>query len=169
MHQQTAEAIETLFAEKLDNYVTDLANHYSRSGNLRKALEYRERAGRQAVQRSAYDEAMRDFTTALELLQSLPPNAERDQRELALQTIVGRILMATKGWAAPETEKVHLRAYELARSSGTPEQRFSALVGRFGIAYVGGRLSVARERLREISDFTREHPEPSFVLEACHH
>jgi hypothetical protein len=58
------------------------------------------------------------------------------------------VLMITKGWAAPETEKVYLRAHELARTSGTPEQRFSSLVGWFGIAYVSGRLSAARERLK---------------------
>jgi predicted ATPase len=99
----------------------------------------------------------------------LPESPERDQRELGLQTTLGPVLMITKGWAAPETEKVYLRAHELAKTSGTPEQRFSSLVGWFGIAYVGGRLSAARERLKETLDFTREHPEPVFVLEACHH
>src|SRR5439155_13993556 len=131
--------------------------------------EYHERAGRQAVQRSAYGEAMRDFTTALELLRRLPQSAERDQRELALQTNLAPVLYATKGWAALETEKVLLRAHELAKTSGSPEQRFSALIGWWGIPYVSGRLSEARQRLKEILEFVREHPDPVFVLEACHH
>jgi predicted ATPase/class 3 adenylate cyclase len=169
LHERIGAALEKLYTNSIDDHLDELAHHYSRSGNAAKALEYHDRAGRQAVQRSAYGEAMRDFTTALELLQRLPQNAERDQRELALQTSLGPVLMATKGWAAPETEKVYLRAHELARTSGTPEQRFSSLVGWFGIAYVGGRLSAARERLNETLDFTREHPEPVFVLEVCHH
>jgi predicted ATPase len=77
--------------------------------------------------------------------------------------------MATQGWAAPETEKVYVRAHELARTSGSREQWFSSLIGWWGLAYVGGRLSLAREPLMEILDFIREHPNPTFVLEARHH
>jgi predicted ATPase/class 3 adenylate cyclase len=169
LHERVGTAIEQVYASSIDDHLAELAHHYSRSGNLSKAFEYYERAGRQAVQRSAYEEAMHDFTTALELLQRLPRNAERDQRELALQSSLGPVLMATKGWAALETAKVQLRAYELAKTSGTPEQRFSAVVGWWGIAYVSGRLSEARQRLKDILDFVRDHPDPVFVLEACHH
>ena len=47
--------------------------------------------------------------------------------------------MVIRGWAAPETEKVYFRAHELARTIGTAEQQFSAVVGLFGPAFVGGR------------------------------
>jgi predicted ATPase len=134
-----------------------------------KALEYHERAGRQALQRSAYTEAMRGLMAALELIQRLPHNAERDQRELALQTSLGPVLMATKGWAAPETERVYLRAQELAESGGSPAQRFSLLTGLFGLFYVGGRLREARERHQQLLQFVSRHPEPPFVLETLHH
>jgi predicted ATPase len=169
LHERIGAALEQLSANSIDDHLDKLAHHYGRSGNVAKALEFYDRAGRQAVQRSAYGEAMRSFTSALELLQRIPPGSARDQREFALQTSLGPVLMATKGWAAPETERVYLRAHELVRNSGTAEQRFSLLVGWFGLAYVGGSLSVARERLKETLDFLKEHPEPAFVLEACHH
>ena len=94
----------------------------------------------------------------------------RDQRELALQTAVGQMLMMIKGWSAPETERVYLRAAkkELASACGTAEQQFSTLVGLFGIAFVGGRMVAARERMKPIRDFIRQHPEPAFILEADH-
>jgi adenylate cyclase len=169
LHERAGVALESMFAGQLDDHLEELARHYSRTDNVGKAIEYLQRVGEQAIQRSAYGEAMQDFTAALELLRRLPQNAERDQRELGLQTSLAAVLMTAKGWAAPETEKVHHRTHELARTSGTPEQRFSALVGWFVLAYVSGRLSLARERLKEILDFTREHPEPAFVLETCHH
>jgi class 3 adenylate cyclase/tetratricopeptide (TPR) repeat protein len=169
LHERVGTAIEQLYASSIEDHLAELAHHYGRSGNLSKALEYNERTGRQAVERSAYGQAMRDFTTAMELLQRLPQSAERDQRELALQTNLGPVLYATKGWAALETEKVLLRRHELAKTTGTAEQRFAALVGWWGIAYVSGKLSEARERLKEILDFVRKHPDPVFVLEACHH
>jgi class 3 adenylate cyclase/predicted ATPase len=169
LHERVGTAIEQLYASSIEDHLAELAHHYSRSGNLSKALEYNERTGRQAVERSAYGQAMRDFTTAMELLQRLPQSAERDQRELALQTNLGPVLYATKGWAALETEKVLLRRHELAKTTGTAEQQFAAVVGWWGIAYASGKLSEARERLKEILDFVRKHPDPVFVLEACHH
>jgi predicted ATPase len=169
LHERTGAALESLFAGQLEDHLDELAHHYGRSDNIAKAIEYLGRAGNQALQRSAYADAMRALTAALELLMRLPDRPERNQRELGLQTTLGQVLMITKGWAAPETEKVYLRAHELARTSGTPEQRSSSFVGWFGIAYVSGRLSAARERLKETLDFTREHPQPAFVLEACHH
>ena len=169
LHERIAAAVEQLYANSIDDHLDELAHHYNRSGDVPKAVGYYERAGLRAVQRSAYAEAMRDLTTALELLQRTPQNAERDQRELALQTSLGPVLMATKGWAAPETERVYLRAQELAETGGTPAQRFSLLTGLFGISFIAGRLPAAGDRQKQIRDFTRQHPEPAFVLEACHH
>ncbi|MGC2305920.1 ATP-binding protein, partial [Candidatus Binatus sp.] len=169
LHEYIGAALEKLHSSSIDDHIDGLAHHYGRSGNSLKALEYQERAGRQAVQRSAYGEATRNFTVALEFLQRLPPSAERDQRELALQTSLGPVLMATRGWSALETEWAFRRAEELAETGGTPDQRFALLVGLFGIFYVGGNLTAAREWLKEILEFTKQYPQPAFVLETCHH
>ena len=72
LHERIGAAVEKLYANSIDDHLDELAHHYNRSGNVPKALEYHERAGLQAVQRSAYTEAMRDLTTALELLQRTP-------------------------------------------------------------------------------------------------
>ena len=53
---------------------------------------------------------MRALTAAIELLTRTSESPERDRRELVLQTMLGPVLMMTKGWAAPETERVYLRA-----------------------------------------------------------
>jgi adenylate cyclase len=170
LHKRIGSSIEALYAISIADHLDELAHHYSRSGNLPKALEYHERAGRQAVQRSAYTDAMRALTAALELLMRLPESAERDRRELGLQTTLGPVLMITKGWAAPETERAYLRAQELAETGGTAAQRFSLLlVGVFGTAYVGGRLKEARDRLEQTRSFASQQPEPEFLLELHHH
>jgi len=170
LHEQIGTAIEALYVNSIDDHLDELTEHYGRSGNVRKALMYQERTGRQALQRSAYGEAMRCLTNALELVPLLPRNAERDQREFALQTSLVPILMATKGWTAPETDRACRRAEDLlAVTEATLEQRFTLLVGLFGLAYVRGRLPAARELLKQTQEFTKEHPEPAFVLETCHH
>ena len=64
LHERTAQAIEALFHSRLEDYYSELAHHYSRSGNTQKAVEYLQRAGQQAVQRSANAEAVSHLTTA---------------------------------------------------------------------------------------------------------
>ena len=169
LHDRIGQAIESLYRDHLDDRLAELAHHFGRSGNSAKALEYHERAGLQGVRRSVYVEAMQNFTAALEFLERMPPGRDRDRREFALQTSLGPALMATKGWAAPETERAYLRAELLAETGATPEQQFALLVGLFGLLYVGGNLNEARERQKPIRDFVDRHPDPVFLLEAIHH
>ncbi len=169
LHERIGRAVEQLYPSSIDDHLDELAHHYSRSGDSAKALDYLESAGLWAVRRLAYGEAMRSLTAALELLQRTPSSAERDRREFALQTSLGPALMATKGWAAPETERAYLRAEQLAETGATPEQQFALLVGLFGLLYVGGNLSAARERLKQVWKFVDRHPDPVFILEAVHH
>ena len=78
--------MESIFAEQLDDHLPQLAHHYSHSDNLDKAIEYLGRAGRQALQRSAYADAIDRLTTSIDLLQRLPDSPERIQRELPVVT-----------------------------------------------------------------------------------
>ena len=118
LHERIGAALETLYANSIDDHLDELAHHYSKSSNPKKALEYHERAGLRAVQRSVNQEAMQHLTAALDLLKREPDSPVRDQRELALQTALGQVLMMIKGWSAPETERVYLRAQELASTCG---------------------------------------------------
>src|SRR3984893_4429896 len=45
LHERTGEAIEELFKDRIDDHLAELAHHYSRSANTRKAGEYLFRAG----------------------------------------------------------------------------------------------------------------------------
>jgi class 3 adenylate cyclase len=89
IHERTAHTMETLYHATLDEHYSELAHHYTRSGNAEKAIEYLHLAGHQAVQRSAYVEAIQQPTTALELLTTLPDTRERAQRELTLHLNAG--------------------------------------------------------------------------------
>src|SRR5713101_8359778 len=51
LHERTAQAIESLFHYRLEDYYSELAYHYSRSGNTQKAVEYLQLAGQQAGER----------------------------------------------------------------------------------------------------------------------
>src|SRR5262249_36182478 len=89
LHERTAQAIESLYSTKLEDHYSQLAYHYSRSGNTPRAVVYLHLAGQQAVQHSANAEAITHLTTALEFLKTLPDTPERTQQELALQLTLG--------------------------------------------------------------------------------
>jgi len=114
MHERTGEAIEALFKERIDDHLAELAHHYSRTANTRKAVDYLFRAGRQATARSAFSEAVIRLSSALEFLKDLPDDAERARKELPVLSALGFSLGATKGYAAAELEPVY---------AGFPSQR----------------------------------------------
>jgi DNA-binding NtrC family response regulator/predicted ATPase len=149
LHVRTAEAIETLFADRLADHYDTLAHHYRQAGVTEQAVDYLKRAGQQAVQRSAYVEAIAGFTAALELLAPLPGTPERSQRELEVQTALGAALMAARGLGAPEVELVFTRARELCRQVGDTPQLFQVLQG-LGVFYA------LRVKLRTVEELVEE-------------
>ena len=58
VHERAAKAIEEIYRYKLDDRYSELAHHYSRSGNTQKAVDYLQLAGQQAAQQSAHEEAI---------------------------------------------------------------------------------------------------------------
>jgi predicted ATPase len=144
-HERAAVATESLYAERLDDHLGDLAHHYLRSDNVSKAVEYLGRAGQQAMQRSAYADAISSLSAAIDLLQRLPDSPERVQQELLFQLAVGPALMAVKGYAAPETERAYTRARELCERAGDRTELFPVLFGMWVVNLVRGELRTAHE------------------------
>jgi class 3 adenylate cyclase len=85
LHERAGQALESILANQLDDHLTQLAHHYSHSDNLEKAVEYLGRAGQQALQRSAYADAIGGLNAAIDLLQRLPDGPKRIDKELQLQ------------------------------------------------------------------------------------
>ena len=75
----------------------EVAHHYSRSGNVCKAVAYLGRAGRRAAQQAAHGEAVGHLTRALDLLGQLPESADRARQELELGQSLVEMLLGTKG------------------------------------------------------------------------
>ena len=135
--------LEALYRANLDEHYSDLAHHYSRSGNTEKAVEYLSLAGQQAVQQSANAEAITHLTTALELLKTLPDTAARARQELTLHLSLGASLMATKGYGAAEVEQTYTRAQELCLQVGEPLQVAQVLFGLWAFYVVRGNHTAA--------------------------
>ena len=166
LHERTAQAIEVLFHSRLEDYYGDLAHHYSRSGNTQKAVEYLQRAGQQAVQRSANAEAITHLTTALELLNALPDTPERVQQELGLHLTLGPVLMNIRGMAAPEVGALYTRARELCQQVGETSQLFPVLFGLSRFSLLRAELQLARELGEQLLRLAQQAQDSALLLGA---
>ncbi|MGH8070816.1 MAG: AAA family ATPase [Candidatus Entotheonellia bacterium] len=168
LHGRTAQAIEALFAERLPEHYYALAYHYSRSGHTTKAVDYLQRAGLQAVERSAYAEAVSHLTTALDLLVALPETRQRGQLELDVQMTLGMALRATKGQTAPEVERLYTRARELCERVGEPLQLFRVLWGFCHVHALRGAYHTRRALGEQLLSLAQRLQDPDLLLEAHH-
>jgi predicted ATPase/class 3 adenylate cyclase len=168
LHERAAQTIEGLFAERLPEHYHALAHHYRRSGNTAKAVDYLHRVGQQAVERSAYTEAISHLTTALDLLAPLPETHERSQQELFVQMTLGVALRATKGSGAPEVERLNIRARELCERVGEGPQRFRVLWGFWLMYNARGDYQTMRALGEDLLSLAQRLEDPDLLLEAHH-
>jgi predicted ATPase len=166
LHERTAETVQALFAQRLEEHLSELAHHYSHSRNTEKAIEYSKLAADRAVKGSANAEAISHLTTALKLLETLPDTPERAQQELTLQVSLGAPLMATKGWAAPELGKAYARARDLCREIGDPAELFPVLWGLRAFHLVRAEHKRARELAEQLFNLAERVGDPGLLLEA---
>jgi predicted ATPase len=166
LHEQTAQAIEQLYHDRLEEYYSELAHHYRRSRNAEKAIEYLQKAGQQSMGKSAYAEAIAHFTAALELLNTLPQTRKREQRELSLQIALGTPLVLTKGYSAPEVEATYLRARQLCVNGGNNLDLLPVLGGLWRAYFTKGDLRMVRELGEQFLRLAQDIPETPFLLVA---
>ena len=142
-HQQIAQVLEEHFLRLLRPSLNCGASLH-RGGLIAQAIPYWQQAGQRAIQRSANAEAISHLTKGLELLKTLPDTPGRAQQELTLQITLGAPLQATKGYGAPEVEKVYTRARELCQQVGETPQLFPVLWGLWLFYLARGELQTAR-------------------------
>jgi class 3 adenylate cyclase/predicted ATPase len=112
LHHKIASSIETLFKNRLDEYIEQLAFHYSQSNDLDRALPYVIRAGQHAEERFANDQALRHYQAAAEFLTRTHPTL---QQKIDVYMGLGQVQTFTGDYAGATTS--YLIALEMVRSS----------------------------------------------------
>jgi tetratricopeptide (TPR) repeat protein len=163
-HQQIAQVLEERFPETKEIQPELLAHHYTEASLIGQAIPYWQRAGQRAAQRSANAEAISHLTKGLELLKTLPDTPERAQQELTLQITLGAPLIATKGYGAPEVEKVYTRARELCRQVGETPQLVPVLDGLRVFYSNQGEFQTGRELAEQIMRLAQSVQDPALLM-----
>jgi predicted ATPase len=165
-HQEIARMLETRFSENLTTQPELVAHHYTEAGQHEKAIIYWQQAAERAIGRSANIEAVNHLNKGLEVLKLLPDTRERTLQELQLLTTLGPVLMATKGYAAPETERVYLRAKELCQKVGEAPQLFPVLAGLWRFYLLRAEYNNAQEFAEQLLSLAKLTQNRVFLLEA---
>jgi predicted ATPase len=166
LHERTGQALETVYAATLSEHYSNLAYHYRRSPNTERAIYYLHLAGQQAVQRSAYIEAISDLEAALELLLIHPETSERVAQELRLRLTLGPALMSAQGWVALTVEQNYTRARALCAQLGDLPQRFPVLFGLWVFYIVRAELHAAQPLAEECLQIAEQTKDVELLLVA---
>ena len=162
LHECTAQALEALYANRLEEYYGALAHHYRQSGNTEKAVVYLQGAGAQAMQHSAYVEAVQHCTTGMEVLTTLPDTPERARQELDVLIPLAEAVRMAKGETSLDYERACVRAHALCQQLGDTPQLFEMLIGLRKYYEVRGQCQRARELAEQTFTLTAylEDPPP---------
>ena len=167
LHERIGAALESIYADSLDDHVAELAHHYARSGNPGKAVEYCLRAVQQCVVRASYAEAVAQFEAGLEQLQRLPDDDRRAELELDLRNAARGALATIKGYSSPEAEQSSARAMELCQRPGINwEKTWSALQGVYMVQMTRPDLREAGKTAAELIARAEEHGSAEHIAAA---
>jgi class 3 adenylate cyclase/predicted ATPase len=145
IHQQIAEAMESLYGERLSEHPKELALHYSRSGNALKAIEYLQLAGEQAASRSFLEESIAQLETALGLLPKIENAGLRGEQELAIRMTLIAPLNSANQIAAPSNQQNLSRARLLCEQLGQSQLLARVLMVQFAVHWSAKNFANARE------------------------
>jgi class 3 adenylate cyclase len=167
LHERIGAALESTYAESLNDHVTELAHHYARGGNPAKALRYCLRAVIQCADRGSNAEAVAQFESGLEQLQKLPDNDRRAELELDLRNAALGALGDSKGYTSLETEHSIARAMELCQRPGINwEKTWMALYQFFFVQQLRPDVEKAKAISAELIARAGEHGRVGYVAEA---
>ncbi|WP_437610205.1 TOMM system kinase/cyclase fusion protein [Sorangium sp. So ce834] len=144
IHARIAKTLEEGFPEVVRTRPDLLAHHHAAAEQEGRAVGYAQRAAEQALQRSAYAEAIAHASNAAAWAGALP-GAEGVEAELAANGVSTQALMATRGWADPQVKATADRSASLLqRLDQDSEHRVPTLWFLFTYHHVASNRRAAR-------------------------
>ena len=156
LHGQIAHALEERFPDSMSTEPETLAYHFTEAGLLESAVGYWLRAGSRAIAASAIAEAVAHFSNGLNTLVQLPDSAKRQRQEFDLRQPLAGVLMAAKGWTAPEVRQQYVRCRELAEQLGDSARMLYAMRGLWSAQHVRGEHDAALVTARQMAVLAEE-------------
>ena len=164
LHKDMAEQGEVIYGSRVGDIATELAMHFERGRDQRRAAKYLQKAANIAIRRFAYREAVGLARRALELIATLPNTTERAEQELCIQLTLGVPLIATEGYASPNVGAVYLKSRELLQQVGETPDISEVLWGLWAFHLLRAELGTAREIAEEFLQLGERLPYPGLAM-----
>ena len=168
LHRRVAQTLESRFPDLARTEPEVLAHHYTEAEAVERALDFWRIAAERATASLAHAEAIGHIRKALALISALPEGPARDERELALLTLMGPAHMALEGWDSPTAHATYDRARVLAGRLGRIGDIFRSLWGLWMGAHSAGQHAQAGPLVDEMYQLLEKTEEPEYVVQAHH-
>ncbi|NOT53717.1 MAG: AAA family ATPase, partial [Deltaproteobacteria bacterium] len=165
-HLQLGSSIEAAYGERAREKAAELAIHFELGRDYQRAVRYLQHASTNALLRQANREAITALRKGLTLLPQWPDSPERLTHELRMRLMYGQVMMAVKGYAAPEVEQAYARARELCQQLGETPKLFPAIAGLWGFHLVRAELTLARELAEQLLRLASTTQETNALVDA---
>jgi tetratricopeptide (TPR) repeat protein len=146
LHQQVARSLETLYAKRLQEHATELAEHFSHStdpADLAKAVSYAEMAAKRATDVYAYGEAVRLLEQGLKVQEVLAPEDKAKKCDLLL-ALGDALILAGEHQRVVSTEAPQAFSMAEAIADNTQASR-ACLLAMKGLVVYGTVLMTSPE------------------------
>jgi class 3 adenylate cyclase/tetratricopeptide (TPR) repeat protein len=168
-HERTGDALESLYAERIDDHLAELVHHYTRSPNLDKAADYLASAARQAHSRSAFSEALSLARAGVELITTLPPTLERRRGEFNLYYALLLAARVVEGWASSQALSGYRRMLELAHETNADDKAlFMAVHGMWLNHAIAAQYEESGAMATQTLDLAKRIKMPATLADAHH-
>ncbi len=161
VHRRILNALETAGA------LPQLLGHHAReAGLVESAIGHFETAGRQALAKPAYLEAIANLRQAVALVASLGDDVPQRRRVLELQTVIGPACIGGYGYGAAETGVEYERALALLHRIGDSPLWMPVYYGNWAVRYVRANHQDALRVAEEMVERARGQDDDAATLVA---
>ncbi|MBK0398520.1 AAA family ATPase [Limibaculum sp. M0105] len=160
LHGRIAEVLEEHFPDLVERRPEMAAQHCSKAGQPRRAIELWEQAARAAIARSANSEAIAHLTAALRENASDTDAARLVATETRLREALC-IALEARGWGSEDITDNLDRLHDLVAEHGDEAKLFTILHGLCGEHLIAGRAELAYDFAQKMMALTGHVADPA--------
>jgi predicted ATPase len=164
LHRLIAERGEEVYGQRAVEISAELAMHFERGRDYKRAAYYLKTGANNAFRRFAYQEAVDLARRGIELISHLPETREVVNEALCLHLTLGVPLIAIEGYASPNVGKVYTKARELYDQLGDSPDVSEVLWGLWTFHTLSADLETAREIAEEFLRLSERLPYPGLAM-----
>src|SRR6185369_14197433 len=164
LHRLIAERGEEVYGNRAVEISAELAMHFERGRDYKRAAYYFKTGANNAIRRFAYQEAVDLARHGIELIGNVPESREVVNEALCLHLTLGVPLIAIEGYASPNVGEVYMKARQFYDQLGDSPDVSEVLWGLWTFHTLSGELETAREIAREFLRLSERLPYPGLAM-----